>query len=319
MNRVHGLKKVVVVGIAAACFALVGIHPEWNLALSAQGNYADISKSILVKCNKGGGIQDAIDRTKPWVPLQVRIAGVCDESIMISRDDVTLLGITGNAAISSTTDTSVFIFGGQRIRIENLTLSGPEIPLSVDSSYVTLVDVTVEGSNDNGIDAVDGSHLNIEDSRIRDNGGAGIIIEKGGTLDLDDSVVSGNARTGVALSKNSSSVITNSQISENLNGPGLSVSESSSAKIQGETLIIGNERSGIDVALHSAVRVFSMTEVSGNGESGLFLAKDAGSEIIGPVVISGNADAAVRCDDAESSISIQDDSNINQAVFCTGF
>jgi len=273
-----------------------------------------------VNCDKGQSIQIVLEKGQSNAePLVVNVIGTCDESVTIARDDVTLLGIDDNAGISSTTDISVSIEGGQRIRIENLTLSGSDIPLSVDSAYVTLVDVTIEGSNDNGIDAVDGSHINIEDSRIRNNGLAGIIIEKGGTLDLYNTVVSGNARGGIVLSKNSSSVIIDSEISGNLTAPGISISDNSTAKLEGTTVISGNGTNGIDVLLHSTVKVFSTAEISGNGQNGLFLAKDSGSEIIGPVTIGDNADAAVRCDDTESSIAIQDYSNINQAVVCTGF
>ena len=273
-----------------------------------------------VDCNKGQSIQSALDKGQSNAePLVIEVRGTCDESITISRDDVTLLGVDENAGISSTTDISVSIEGGQRIRIEDLTLSGSDIPLSVDSAYVTLVDVTIEDSNDNGIDAVDGSNINIEDSRIRNNGLDGIIIEKGGTLDLYNTVVNGNGRTGVSLSKNSSSVITNSEISGNLTGPGVSITENSTAKIEGTTVISGNGTNGINVLMHSVASAFSPTEISGNGQNGLFLAHDSGSVIIGPVTIGDNADAAVRCDDAESSVVIQDYSNINQAVVCTGF
>jgi len=273
-----------------------------------------------VDCDKGQSIQNALEKGQSNAePLVINVRGTCDESVTIARDDVTLLGIGENAGISSTTDISVSIEGGQRIRIENLTLSGPDIPLSVDSAYVTLVNVTVEGSNDNGIDAVDGAHINIEESRIRNNGLDGIIIEKGGTLDLYNTVVSGNGRAGVGLSKNSSSVITNSEISGNLTGPGVSISENSTAKFEGTTVISGNGANGINILSHSFANVFSPTVISGNGQNGLFLALDSGSEIIGPVTIGDNANAAVYCNDAESSIAIQDYSNINQAVACTGF
>jgi hypothetical protein len=273
-----------------------------------------------VDCEKGQSIQNALDKGQSNAePLVIIIRGTCDESVTIVRDDVTLLGIDDNAGISSTTDISVSIEGGQRIRIEKLTLSGPDIPLSVDSAYVTLVDVTIEGSNDNGIDAVDGSNVNIEDSRIRNNGLTGIVIEKGGTLNLYNTVVSGNARGGVTLSKNSSSVITNSEIFENLNGPGVSIGENSTAKFEGTTVINGNGTNGISIILHSIARVFSPTVISGNSQNGLFLVQDSGADIIGPVTIGDNANSAVYCNDAESSIAINDYSNINQAVVCTGF
>ena len=132
-----------------------------------------------VDCTKGQSIQSALDKGQGSAePLAIKIRGTCDESVTIARDDVTLLGVDETSGISATTDTGVSILGGQRIRIKNLTLSGPDIPLSVDSAYITLINVTVEDSDDNGIDAVDGSHLNIEDSRIRNNGGDGIILKK---------------------------------------------------------------------------------------------------------------------------------------------
>jgi hypothetical protein len=43
---VSGAKKAIVVGAAAGCLALVGLRPEWVLALNAQGYYSAANKSI---------------------------------------------------------------------------------------------------------------------------------------------------------------------------------------------------------------------------------------------------------------------------------
>lgn len=270
-----------------------------------------------VNCDEGGSVQAAIEATEPWKPLRVDITGVCREEIYIARDDVKLRGTDENAAIAPSTESAVYVVGGQRIVIEKLTLSGPEGALVTDSAFVTLRDVTLEGSY-NGIDAVDGSNIVIEDSRVRNNELDGILLEKGGTLSMSNTVVSGNERGGVRLNKNSSGVISDSEISGNLSGFGVSISDSSSVHIKGATLINGNGSNGISVVMHSNVRIFSDPVISGNGQSGVFLAHDSGGELIGQVTIGGNTASGVECADEESSVYVHDATNI-QAISCTGF
>lgn len=319
MNTKRLISLITIIGIQGLfATSLFTLFVEDALAQSQSRN-GNQTRTIQVNCTNGDSVQDAIDQTQPWRPLQVDITGVCDEAVEIARDDVTLLGIGANAGIVSSTDSGVYIFGGQRISIEHLTLSGPEAALATDSAVVTLIDVTIEGSNWNGIDAVAGSNIIIEESRVRNNALDGIIIEGGGTLSMVNTVVSGNTRGGIRLNKNSSSIIVDSEISGNLTGSGVDISDNSSAHIKGSTVINGNGRNGIAVIMHSVVRVFSDPVITGNDHNGIFLAGDSGSELVGSVTIGSNANIAVRCEDDESSIFIHDYTNISQAVVCTGF
>ena len=171
-------------------------------ALAVGGDKLVTSKTIKVDCSKGGKISKALEDTA--LELTIEVDGVCAESVLITRDRVTLRGVGSGATIDGTsfptpTPPGILVTGAANVSLENLmvrhwgrgvwvqlgagvSLLGVAFQdngngLLVQGSAVKLREVTVERSGGHGIWIGEGAHAVVEGTLVTtDNGGTGLVI-----------------------------------------------------------------------------------------------------------------------------------------------
>ena len=141
------------------------------------GNVVPIE--LEVDCKYGDTVNGALASVSSTsAPVTVTISGICDESVGITRDDVTLRGITPSDGIQG--EFAVYVIAdASRVTIDSMTLVGSFAAFTCSE----------------GASAV-GSNLTINDSAI------GVLSFHGGNCQIVDSVIS-NGGTGLLSGANS--------------------------------------------------------------------------------------------------------------------
>jgi len=253
--------------------------------------HADAQPSRTVDCDSGDSIQAELDRKGGHSgPITINVIGTCEENVYIRRDDVSVNG-NNNAVISGT----IYLEGANRITIQNITVTGPGLGVSViGSNYVQLLNAIITENQDwTAIIANESSSLKIWNSEISNNEGNGVFIGINSSL-----VASGGSR-----------------FYDNQN-MGISLADNSSAHITEGTLIQGNAH-GVYATGHSFVD-FEDSETSNNTWYGIALEWDAAAVLRGANTVSGNGIGGVFCGDNESSY-LNQGAVIADPVVCSDF
>jgi parallel beta-helix repeat protein len=202
-------------------------------------------KTVFVKCSHGETITEALQKHDSE-PLTIKVSGICNENVEITRDDVALLAASSGA-----------------------TINGPDS--SKNTVYVTASRTLVNGliitGGRHGI-SVHGS-ADILNSTIQNTGRSGIDFFHGGQGLVDNCLITNNPIHGIHI-EGASATVTNSNIASN-GGAGIDVTLSGSARIgitdrneyAGNT-IVNNQGSGIVV--HTGGNSFiGGNTIQGNG------------------------------------------------------
>ena len=173
-------RKISTLMMASAALAVgIALMPLSALAKKPSGD-------VTVDCDAGQSIQAALNKASQSVPLTLNVMGSCEEVVDIKRDDVSVNG-NNNAVISGT----IYLRGANRITIENITVTGPGLGVSViGSNYVQLLNAIITENEDwTAVVANESSSLKIWNSEISHNHGNGVFIGIGSSL-----VTSGGSR-----------------------------------------------------------------------------------------------------------------------------
>lgn len=157
----------------------------------------------IVDCAGGRRLAAAL-RLPSGRQLTVMVRGTCNESVTITRDDVTLRG--ESPAAGSGVNGTIVIDGARRVLVENLTISGPGI----------------------GIHGIHGAAFTVRSSVIQDTVGAGVVLQ-GARATIDANTVQRTGGAGVNLD-NAEAIITGNTI-DAIRGAGIQVTNASAAKI----------------------------------------------------------------------------------------
>jgi hypothetical protein len=273
--------------ILAAVVALVAT----GLACGASAQ----SITLKVDCAKGQKIGDAIARGDASKPLTIIVRGTCNESVRITRDDVTLRGETVTGATvhgpDSTVDTIAIL--ADRVTIDRLTVTGGRYGIENSGGFNTeIIDSRVEDTSSHGISVyvgnaditrttvlragghgmnlARGAVLRVTSAEIRNCAQVGINGQSSTQLRVYDSTIVGNG-AGIALSHVSSGAISGSTISSNGTFPGQAgtgiLVEDSKVLAFDHTVIADNTNAG--VVLRGGKLNLQSSTISGNGSHGV--------------------------------------------------
>jgi hypothetical protein len=276
MTRLHPRYRALGLLVTAAALA-------FTLPIDAR---ADGTREVIVRCDKGRTIGDALARHSG--ALTIKVVGTCDEHVAIDRNDVSLIAASPDAGIHGPDPTvDTVLATGDRFGLDGLTVTGGRNAVVVSGgSRATIRNCGVRGG---------GSGV---------GGGIGIVFFQGasGTVDHCDS--SSNPADGMMLDA-SIVTITNSTFSANARA-GILVFNGSNARIgitgaftSAPNAITGNGSNGIHVTVGSAAVIAGNT-ISGNGANpaGVFgrfgvTAFHSRISLPGGNVITGNFGAGV--------------------------
>ncbi|HEV8144615.1 MAG TPA: right-handed parallel beta-helix repeat-containing protein [Methylomirabilota bacterium] len=231
---------------AATVAGVLAIYPVVARADDGQGGH-----EFTVRCDKGKTIGDALDAHQG--PVTLKIVGVCDEHVVVNRNDVSLIaGAPGAGIDGPDRNTNTLQVTGDRFVLDGLTVTGGRNAIVVSGGgRATLSNCTARGTGTGII------------------GGIGIIFFQGANGTVDHCTVSGNAADGLLLDAAIATIV-NSTFSGN-GRAGILVFHGSTARIgmtNGFTVapntISGNGSAGIHVTLNSLALIVGNT-ITGNG------------------------------------------------------
>ncbi len=238
------------------------------------------NSTITVKCAKGETITRALTRGL-WAqlrgrPLTIIVRGTCHENVTIKQDDVTLLGDPddgGTVIASDPALDTISIQGAKRVVINNLT---------------------VQGSNTNGIHGSQGASFTVENNSIIRENRDGIRVSRGSRATIEGSIVGtieegtavvGNRRDGVLIVGGTAFVVdswiqSNGRVGINVVNGGSVIVENNDIKFNGLSIPPAPPASG--VAIREATgRLRGGNTIQGNGAAGVVVAQ-------GSLTISGD-------------------------------
>lgn len=294
---------------AMAAFSLCGL---------TTATYAAQPQTFTVDCAVGQTISAALDKGDERKPMVLIVKGTCNESVVITRDDVTLQGdVTKGVVINGPSgQPTVAVRGASRVTLDRLTVRGGtqgirltggsnvEVTNSdiqyaatqgisiAGTSMVFVVNCNVQNNTLTGITVTQGN-VQISNSQITNNAGDGVRAFRGSSVSLNGGSVSTNAYAGVNV-QSSEMTITGSTIAGNGTNASLPVNVrsgvsggvASSISIN-NTTVRENAGAGVGVAGGGYLNVVSST-VTGNNGDGVFLYLGAIGNILGNTTISGN-------------------------------
>lgn len=157
----------------------VGLVPL-ALAGSAEAKkIGDEPTVVEVDCNMGDSVQEAIDSAKPGEKLTIVVLGMCEEDVTIALDDLVL---RGDDAIGGTISGEVLVEGAQRVRISDITITGPGSGVKpFGGAFVVIERADLSGNAGSGLD-VQGAHVQIRDNTLQRNGNCGAEVANAGSI-----------------------------------------------------------------------------------------------------------------------------------------
>jgi hypothetical protein len=297
--RLHRRERALEAHIGALESRVAALESRWEpLALTAD-------------CAGGESVADALARGRLMSgPLTITIHGVCNERIVIDRDDVTIRGASSSDGLEGTgltgTTPLVTIVGAQRVTLSGLRLT----PMGLDGvkidagTSLTTHSVEIDGaafgfvlepdtsarlstsnvlnSQQTGI-LSNGGYLELSGCFINYNSGAGVSMASG-ILEMYGTTVRGNASWGVSVIDNGTARIYDSTIAENATGLFLRIE--ASASLGSGTRIADNNGIGVRVWDASTLLLGYQSIVENNDVPGV--------HVIGDSVVVPLANAVIR-------------------------
>ena len=277
--------------------------------LLANGVASSQEITYSVDCSKGQTISHAIDRGDARASIVVKIKGTCNESVLVNRNNVTLLGDPEAGATIEAPEGSPYAVAveGHGVTLENLTIIGGnhgvrnsgalrmiirdclvldavEDGIRLFVGDIRVLGTTIQGAGANGLRIMRGGSVAMSNGQILDNARDGIYAEQNAAITANNNIIRGNQSNGVTLHSASQGDFGGNEISQNM-GTGLLVQAGSTADIDDNT-VSDNQGDGI-IGYLGATLVLHGNNVTGNLGSGLV--GNAHSTVqVGGAYISGN-------------------------------
>jgi hypothetical protein len=270
--------------------------------------------SFTVDCASGQSIEQAVTRGDARKPLLVIVRGTCNESVTISRDNVTLrgdpelggtvVGVAGRDTILVYAnwvelDELTIVGGTTGIRLQGpffagvynthvMDTTGPGI--GVRAGDIAIIGTTVERAGTSALIMQRGASARIVGSRFWGSNSSGLYVETNSTINVNASQIGGNGGHGVEIVSGSWGSIAGTQIVDNETGI---LVRSSQALIGPNNHIASNRQHGVLAEAGGTADLRSNTITSNyhNGVSGH----------LGPTLvlhgneISNNSESGVFC------------------------
>lgn len=236
---------------------------------------AEPVQTVTVDCNRGETVAKALSQGNEHKPLVVVVKGGCNESVNVSRNDVTLRGESGGA------------INGPDPEVDTLTVS---------AAGVTIEDLSIGGGR-NGITGFGAARLIVRRATVQ-SGRNGIVYAGSSSGIIDNCTVQSNGRDGVSVESASATII-NSTISSNARN-GVLVGVGGAARIGVDArngaagnFIRQNGSNGIVIST-GGYALIAMNEITGNGADATQLGRqgitvvEARADIVGGNVVTGH-------------------------------
>lgn len=308
----------------------------------SQGSSANAA-TFSVDCSKGQTISAALERGSTGKPLLVIFKGTCTEQVTIARDDVTLRGgdpERGATVAGPNPGADVIVLTGNRIRLENLTVTGGNNGIRVQGMFnVDLLEVVVVGSANNGV-LVRAGEVSITSSRVEQAGFHGLNLQRQASARVFESGFLNSHDAGILVQQGSSVTARWGVMAENGTN-GILITTGSQATLI-DSSVWRNGSDGI-VAYLGSILILQGGEVSLNQGSGVVGNANATLQMVGAGIglnhgdgiilmlgsklileepnssSSGNDNFALYCADDESSVNDLGLLDADGPVSCTGY
>jgi hypothetical protein len=310
----------------------------------SQGSSANAA-TFSVDCSKGQTISAALERGSTGKPLLVLFKGTCTEQVTIARDDVTLQGgdpERGATVVGPNPGTDVIVLTGNRIRLENLTVTGGNNGIRVQGMFnVDLLEVVVVGAATNGV-LVRAGEVSITGSRVEQAGFHGLNLQRQASARVVESAFLNNHAAGIMVQQGSSVAATYGVMAEN-GANGILITTGSQATVIGSSVfrngsdgivaylgsililrggdVIFNEGSGVVGNANATLQMVGVHTYSNHGD-GIVLIRGSKLILEEPGSDSNGNNFGLYCDD-ESSVNnlnlLNFKGNFNDTVACTAY
>lgn len=246
--------------------------------------------SVVVDCSKKASITTALGKLDKSVANSVQVIGTCTENLSIQgHKDLTITG-TGGAGVAgaSAASDTVYVAGGSRVTLQDLTVSGGYQGVGCDDrSTCRLINVSVQ--------------------QAASTNGWAVYAQKQSAVDIYGSPASGisnNAGGGVGVFGNSSVNVgpatqnggdPGPTISGNSGNSGFQVQDGSFLRVD-NAVITGNGGFGVNADRGAVVKLFG-SNISNNAFSGVKIRASVaqiGSQATFQAKISGNGNFGVQ-------------------------
>lgn len=212
------------------------------LFASSPGVAIGDNDSFTVDCSRGQTIADGLGEKHPDRPLTVVVRGTCMEDILITRDDVALVGDGGSITGSVTLD------GARRALIAHLSITNPA---------------------GDGVTVVNGSSATIRNNEINDSSGYGLFVRNASFAHVNDNKMLRNGivnntnvdASGIGVGHNSTVRALRNEIRDNAN-TGVEVFEGGFYRSEGDEIAQRTSapgRSAVDVFRRGHVELRDVT------------------------------------------------------------
>lgn len=199
-------RRLILALLLGAVSLLVASASSYTTARNAAAAKDKPSVTVKVNCLKGESVNDALSKNQTAQNLVVEVSGLCHESVVITRDGVTLRGADpdddgveadGN---TETTDAAVWVRGAHHITLENLTLTGGFSGLlatDVNLPSMIVTNCRMEGNSNDGVQ-LQQSLVEATDTAFDSNGSINAEAFGGSRLQCTDCTFS-NPQGGLRL------------------------------------------------------------------------------------------------------------------------
>ncbi len=228
----------------------------------------DDRRSRIVKCDKGKSLQKRLDKAKDGATIKVR--GICEESIVIDKNRLTLMCKPGGGITGGTARSAVVVYS------QNVTITGCDISIGggtvgaiavLRNGSAIITDNTIAGGAANGVTTSQGGYARVLDNTI--SGRTAVLASGNSVMDVARNIIN-TTRTGIFVANGSTMDI----VGNTVTGPeptgafntGLSIARngvanlSNDASLGSDANIIQDFFRGIDCRTGSVVRAGALQD-----------------------------------------------------------
>lgn len=234
---------------------------------------------VFIDCDAGDTVGDALaDAQAHPGPVNITISGVCEESIFVDRDDVSFSGTQRSDGIRGPMNnlSVVHLYGAQRVRFSNMTISAGREGISADSgSTFEASHITVRDASATGLDIFGGSSARVSVCALIDNADNGVYVTAQGGISLSDCEITGSEWGAFAGGFGTAAIsVGDSLIAGNGNGV---VALTGGTVLLSNTVVRNSASHGL-FAIGGAFVFDGGTRVSDNGGTGVSLSLGSSAE-----------------------------------------
>lgn len=200
--------------------ALAAIVPLLAIALALPAAADPETQTIAIDCAQGQSIQQAL--AHPADQLIVEISGMCQERVVITRSNVTLIGtdptndgITGPAVADPVVQRAlVRVLESRNVRFENLSVTGSEMHgiEGGELAFMDIVNCRITANAGRGLQIATNAFARVEDTFLGDNGSIDLITFNGGLVNCTRCTISRGAGVPVVAANDSRISLTDSSV-----------------------------------------------------------------------------------------------------------